>query len=712
MNTSARLTASGPLDLSAPPSPVVPEDSAAWAGFYWLLRRRAWLITGITLLICLAALPAIMEIPKRYYAQTRVLIAPAPALSLTGGMDGRTVGIDIEAELERLVSRGVTDAVISRFGLATRAEFNPALEPASQLDDWMTAVRSLVDRTTGSAAGPARGDSTDLEVRQAFDAALGASLQPGADVITLGFTSRDPALAAAIPAALVETYLAERETRWRREVTDAANWLDVRIRAERERVGAMRAELDSSLGQTGLNDGITEMSIAMQLQTNLERQTEIARERGTLAATRRSVAAALSNPDLAAQSEPERLAMLRTQLGQDLRELRRIAGTYGENNEGVLRLKAAIATMRDDIASGLTLFDRTLEQSDTALAAEQDRLIAEAEAARARLATLQSLAPRIDKQIETLHATEKALSELEFHQQVLLAQARLAPVTVEILSEPGEPHDPIGPGRKMYLLATGFGALLVALTLAALTELRDTTTRSHEELASLPLLLPVGLWPRFSRAARRAMPDAIARRASTPTAEALRDMLVMLECANRGRFPHVLTVASPRTRDLPIPVAEWVALEISASGRPVQLIRTRRPRSGPLLRLFRDTGDRQPAPGSSLRERMLPDIVGQYGGDRSAALQALADEAVELDMITIIDGPPLLSPGALRFARFGGQMLVVLRWGVTPRSVAGLVAALLSKLGAPPVYTLIVDVRIRRHRLYGFNDRLSIPDHG
>ena len=46
MNTSARLTASGPLDLSAPPSPVVPEDSAAWAGFYWLLRRRAWLVLG------------------------------------------------------------------------------------------------------------------------------------------------------------------------------------------------------------------------------------------------------------------------------------------------------------------------------------------------------------------------------------------------------------------------------------------------------------------------------------------------------------------------------------------------------------------------------------------------------------------------------------------------------------------------------------------
>ncbi|QEW23414.1 exopolysaccharide transport protein family protein (plasmid) [Paracoccaceae bacterium] len=715
MNTSARLSTASSRVFDAPPVPATPADSAAWSGAYWLLRRRAWLIIGFTLLICLIALPTILGVPKRYYAQTRVLVAPASALSLTSDMGGRKIGpeVDTDAEIERLVSRDVTEAVIARFALDRRAEFNSALEPPSPLAPWIDKARAALDRIlvnaglgtgapTDSRDSP-EPDQADQRVAQAFEAALGVSRQGTLGVITVGFTSRDPDLAAAVPGALVDTYLAERETNWRREVTDAANWLETRIRADQDRVATMRADLDHAMGETGIEQGATEESVAHQLQTVMDRQADLARERLDISATRRSVLAARADPDLTARSEPERLGDLRHELATELRKLRDIATTYGEANDVVKHSKDLIAAIRADIDAGLAAFDRSLELTENALSSESDQLDAKADNARRQLTAIRNLAPRIDKQIEELRASEKALSELEYRQQVLLAQAQLAPVSIERLSEARVPHDPVGPGRKVYLLITGVGALLLSLTLATLLELRDATIRSHEQLAHLPLLVPVGLWPRLSRGRRRAMARDISGRAATPTAELLRDMLLMLQSADGGHLPDVLTVASPRAEDMVLPVAEWIAAEIAASGRPVRLIRV-----GSARPIRRRRGAKDDTRDRPYLEHSIPELAAQCGSELSGGLTALSDATHDTRMITIVEAPPLLSPGALRYARFGGEILLVLRWGGTPRSVVELTAGLLAKLATPPVFSLILDARPRRHRLYGFGDRLSV----
>ncbi|EPX85728.1 hypothetical protein Salmuc_05000 [Salipiger mucosus DSM 16094] len=672
-----------------------------------MLQRRARLIIGITLLACVVALPFIMAVPKHYYSETRVLASPAPALALTAGLDGREARIDMQAELERLLSKEVSAAVIERFNLAGREEFNASLKPPSELDTLIAALRARLNGTEVGADGGSDEQTAD-KVAQAFDAALVVSRQSNVDVIAVGFTSRDPWLAAQVPGAMVETYLARRSAHWEQEVTEAADWLEKRIATERANVDEARAELDRLLGADGQSGADTEDTTAKRLLQIEDRQAELERMRFDIAASRRSIAAALANPDIPALTEPARIETLRGELQDEVRELDRIALVYGDSYETVKRRKARIDSIRADIAEGLRSFDRTLELRDTALEAEQERLGQDAEAARAALGAIRATTPQVRERTDVLRAREQTLSDLEYRQQLLLSQARLAPVSLEELSPPRVPVDPLGPGRKVYLAGTAIGALLVALLIAAILEMRDTGVRSHEQLAHLPHLEPVGLWPQFTRAQKRTMRRDVDRRTVTPATEALRDMLLMLESAHGGRLPRLLTVTAPRGQDMAVPVAGWIALELAATGRKVRLVETRAAGVSPLRHLIGGSAGAKARPDDGIQHLELPKLVTRHGGDVAAALRAVTARGEEDGAIVIVDAPPLLSPGSLRFARLGGPVLLVLRWGRTPRAVVELAAGLLAKLGAPQVYSLVADVQPRRHRLYGFTDRLTV----
>lgn len=709
MNTSAGFITSPGRALAGPVA--LPQDEGlAWSGGLRILRRRARLIGAILLLICLAALPVILGMPKRYYAETRVLVSPAPALSLTAGLDGREVGVDMEAELERFLSKDVTNAVVERFDLMNNPEFNPALTPPTWLDTVTGTLRGVI---AGPAAEGAAGsdDPAEEKVARTFGEVLLVSRRGNVDMITVGFSARDPALVAAVPQAVVDTYLAQRTARWQLEVSGAVDWLERRILAERGRVAAIRAELDQLVTQAlPAGDGAADTASGRRAQV-AARQFEVERERFELAATRSSIAIALGRPEMPVASEPEGLEVLRGELRAEIRELNRIALIYGDNHNAVQRQKDRIDALRAEIVTALGAFDRSLGQRDAALAAEQARLSAEAETAREELSAIQEAAPQLEERRAALRSQEKTLADLEYRRQVLLSQAQLAPVSLEVLAPAQLPHDPIGPSRKMAMLATALGGLLVALTAAALVELRDTGTRSHEQLTHLPQLQPVGLWPKFSFAQKRSMMRDIAAHAPTPAAETLRETLLMLESLNGGALPQLLTVAGPRTEDMPVPVAEWIASEIAAMGHEVQLVETRPAPARSFLQMS-GGGKAAPVPQERLSRRSLTDLVAQCGGDVSAALRALTEEAAESHCITVIDAPPLLAQGSLRFARFGGTMLLVLRWGHTPRAVVELAAGLLAKLGGPQVFSLITDVRPRRHRLYGFTDRLTVAPSG
>jgi uncharacterized protein involved in exopolysaccharide biosynthesis len=66
-------------------------------------------------------------------------------------------------------------------------------------------------------------------------------------VITIGFRSRDPQLAAEVPNRLLDIYLAERMSGHRERLDSAETWIAARIAEQRARLAVARRELQLGL---------------------------------------------------------------------------------------------------------------------------------------------------------------------------------------------------------------------------------------------------------------------------------------------------------------------------------------------------------------------------------------------------------------------------------------------------------------------------------
>ena len=712
MTSPTHFGASLPFAISNPDDQRVFEDGAGWKAAMLLVRRKAMMIFLITVLISLAAVPIILSLPQQYSAETRFMVSPTPIFKFAEDATGRMPALDIAAEVERLASQDVVKVVIDQFAIAELSEFNPDLKEDSVAQGLVqraaTALRKALQDLGIGASPPADLNTQDHDrVTANFRNALSISQVGTSNVVRVGFSSRDPVLAAKVPGAMVDAYLAQSQAHWTSEIAVATDWLESWIAIGRTQLHENEAAFERFRSRSALESGDTELVASNRLSQIEERLLAVRRERLDIAGVLRSVEAAKANPDLPSLSQPPQFLELRKEHQRELRELEKAASVYGANTSAIAFRKSRIAAITAEISTELSAQEHVLNLRDKTLSMEEDQLAADSQEIRSKLATLQDAGAQLTSLAESLRAHDEALSLLEYRKQSLLSQAQMAPINLDILSSADVPVRPEGVGRKVYLAGASLGGILCALLLAGISELRDRTVRSHEQLSHLPGIVPVGLWPALNATERRMMASDISTLPDATGPSVLRDMLLMLECSNRGAFPKVLTVTSPSHSDSESPIAEWIALQLAAGGRKVQFIEARKNRVP--VNLPR-TGGKNSATGDTpqLQYRSLLDVAQDLGGNTDKVLSALLKRAKAEDMITIINAPPLLSKGGMHYARVGDGLLLVMGWGRTLRPACDLAAGLLRKLGVHRVFSLITDANPRRHRLYGFTDRLSL----
>ncbi|ETX28736.1 GumC family protein [Roseivivax isoporae] len=670
-------------------------DTFGWTDILLLVRRRLRMIVLIAFVVSVAALPSILAVPKLYYSETRVLLTPSPAATA----DPRTpvAALTMETEIERLLSHEVVRSVIDRFDLASRAEFNPQLQAPSPVDQASALGRSAVLNLLGLAPAETGETPRTEKVTQTFRESLAVSRQGTTNVLAVGFVSEDPGLSETIPTAMIDAYLSASGRSQREATRQSVAWLDNRIAVEREQTEAARLRLDGFLRETGIASMERPEVIGSRLRLLETRQEQVARERREVAAARRSVKLALASPDRPALAEPDQLVDLRRDLQREMQELAKTASVYGEEYGGVSARKNRIDALKAEITSELNTYSSTLDLRAGALADEADGLESDIDRLSADLGRLEDAQPETDRLTEDLITRQEMLTDLEGRRATLLSMIDVPPVALEVLKPASYPSDPLGPGRKVYLLAAMLAGTVLGLLAAALAELCDRTVRSPEQLPEMPRSQPLGLVPRPSRRARRTIPRLLSQGsgADVPTAEGIRDALFLLGCADGGRLPPLVIVAPARRRDAVVPVAEWLAAAVAGSAMPVWLV---------------STGARydRPRTDDGAVVRLTLSAEAERHGSTAKAIEELAAMARQLGGTVFVDAPPLHTSQSLGLARAAGNVLLVLRWGRTPRKVAGLVLRLLSRVGAVQVATLIVDADPARHRLYGFADRLSL----
>jgi uncharacterized protein involved in exopolysaccharide biosynthesis/Mrp family chromosome partitioning ATPase len=704
--------------LAVAPAPLAPAASDDWLdvqSLYRMVRRRIGLIVVVGLLVLLAALPLVLGLERTYAAGARILIRePLPA-ALTPLLFTAEQELDLSTEGERLLSRTISARVISELGLATRAEFNPALAEPSALERLKDWARDLA--RGGEAPAAPTADRTSLIV-QAYLGHLTIARPAGSEVVSIAFRSLDPELAASVPNTLIRVYLEERERQAAELLARAETWLARRVEEQRGRLERAQAALDAfrTESEFTLLSGRGAAETVAELD---ERHVDILGERADLSARLSALEEAGDVEERMAAADVEAAYRLGRELAAERRTLDALLARYGAAHGDVVASRERISGLESSIEAEIDRQRRRLLVDRAALDREEAEILAQVRTAREGLAAERQIDDRQAQLQRTVQSEQDALSRLGEQQRALHAEADLPPAEIEVLSPASVPLSAEGHGRSYYLAAALFAAGALSLTLAFLVEMLDRSVRSHDQLAFIPGITPAGLIPRVSSRVLRGAPGPRRQRSTQLWRDSLEALILTLEQRPNGLFPQSLLVTSALAREGKSEAAAALAVGLVATGREVLLVDADQD-GGRLHERFGVPA----VPGLAdylAGEAPLADVIRRdevtgvsfipRGSDRVRRdhdrhlTKALLSAAAAARQVVIFDATPaLLANESLQLAGASARTLLVVRWGRTSRGAVEAAAERLSLRGARDIHVVLNRVDLRRQALYGYRD--------
>lgn len=428
--------------------------------------RRKSLILAVSLGVAAAAFVLASFMTAKYQAETRILIETRESVyarpSVASGTDGSQPDQEsVSSQVELISSNALLNQVAEKLKLAERSEF--ASESGLSIPFLPTFGRTatLQDRVLRNM----RDRLTIYRVE-------------GSRVIVVQFSSRDPELAAAVPNAIADAYLAfQRQARSDSE-TSATDWLEPEIaslsaslKATEGRIAEYRAANDIPVGQN---------NSALATQQLSELSTELSRVRAGKAATQaraESIRRALDSggsvdaiPEVQASSLIQRLIDRKAQIQSDIADF---STTLLDNHPRIKALRSQLAEIDDQVRTEARKIIAGLRtEADTARIREEELIAAvnrlKAEAARVG-----------EKEVELRALEREAASQRELLESYLTRnreaksrrEANYVPVNARIFERalvPGEPYFP----KKVPITGAAFvGSMLLMTIYILLSEL-------------------------------------------------------------------------------------------------------------------------------------------------------------------------------------------------------------------------------------------------
>ncbi|TCL70334.1 Wzz/FepE/Etk N-terminal domain-containing protein [Rhizobium sp. BK251] len=210
-------------------------------------RRRLRIFAATAVCVGLAFVAAKVLTPQ-YRSETRILIEPrAPAFAATAAASEPGTGplldeLNIASQVQILQSADLIKQVIGKLKLYDLPEFDQA-NNASALSDILVAL--------GLKKSPLD-NAPEERVIDAFVERLQVYQVNTSRVIGINFTSRDPKLAAAVPNAIVDAYLAIQSGAKLDSNSEATRWLEPEIANLREKVTEAEKKVAEYRASSGL----------------------------------------------------------------------------------------------------------------------------------------------------------------------------------------------------------------------------------------------------------------------------------------------------------------------------------------------------------------------------------------------------------------------------------------------------------------------------
>ena len=430
--------------------------------------RRNWLRILFFAVIVTAAVFFLLSLATPLYrAETRVLIESRESVYTRpegAAVEERTI-LDqqgVASQVQVITSTDILTEVARELDLANHDEFS-GTQP------------SLLDRLMMSV-GLAGGAETPPEQRllSKFRENLNVYQVENSRVIVIEYSSSDPELAARVPNAIADAYVASLEAAESQSNAAATRWLEPEIEDLREKVKEAEAKVADFRAKSDLLIGQNNTVLATQQLAELS--SELSRVRADRSATEaraQSVRAAIER----GASIDTMPAVLDSAMIQRLREreidlraqIADLSTTLLSSHPRIRSLQSQLADLDGQIRAeagkvldGLEAEAETARRRETELTAELNRLKTESARAEEQQVELRALEREATAQRELL---ESYLTR--YREAAARGERDYMPVDARVFSRAIAPQEPYYP-KILPLMLAAFAASLLAMVIITL----------------------------------------------------------------------------------------------------------------------------------------------------------------------------------------------------------------------------------------------------
>ena len=705
-------------------------------GVFW---RRKWII-GTTLFVALCiAVIANGVITPRYTATASVIVEPRQqnVIEIESVMSSLPVSLEtMQSEVQIIQSPTLARQVIDGLGLAALAEFNPALLPRerSVVDEVKSGIKGVFrpiiawlkeepaqPRAVELAEAPGTWDLNTEQVQQdwgqtrivnRFLGRLNLAIQGSSRVISISYTTGDPALSQQIANAVAEEYIRD-QVRLKNDALAGANtFLSGRIAALRADVQTAENAVEEFRATTPIiseRDGelMAEQIFSLSRQ-ELDAQLELDTVNERLDRVRLAVA---SRGQMAAFEGVESTVInsLRLEEMRLRQEESELLTTLGVRHPSVVAVRSQLDKRRQQmveearsLVSSLQNEKDLAQQRVSSIQGSLRRLQGDSDtlsSAQIELRALQREAEATREVFESFLNRYKETEQIDYDQ----AQSRV----LALASIPTSPSFPRT--RLNYALAVVLGCGLGALIILLL-ELSVRGYRDAEEVQTALGLPVLAVIPRIRgrSLAGKGLDRFLSAEPNSAFAEAHKSVYAALRVDRRVlNLGNVLLVTSSVPNEGKSVFSRTLTASLARAGMNVLLIDAdlraseQEPRLGLSDFVLTDCPLEQAIEideGSTLS--VIPpgtQTVDPLMVLRSQKLTRFVRAAGEQYDLVCIDAPPTLAVSdAATLAELADQVVMVVRWSRTPKQFVQAALERLRKCKAHVAGTVMTQAQLSR----------------
>uniref|UniRef100_UPI003BA2EB31 GumC family protein n=1 Tax=Aeromonas jandaei TaxID=650 RepID=UPI003BA2EB31 len=461
------------------------ESRLDFSGPWRVLKANWWKVVLFAAVVTLAAAPFILSMPP-YYQSSATLLLKADANSASPIEPVYRVDTSrreyYNTQFELLKSRRVAEKVVTHLGLAELPEFNGQPNP----DSWLSRIKGL-----WSAAHQEDASSRHQHALEYLARHLTVSPVRDTQLVSIGFESRSPELAASVANEVAQTYIDLNVEERVDANTTASHWNQSRLVEIKASLEKQEKQLGDFLARNDLLtfrgvDGLQteELGIITNKYADArERRLAAQAEFQSIQEYGRNPAALASLPEVSnhPQMQDLRIALIKAQ-----QELSELAKRYGPKHDRILQAEARIKALNTqsnqlmrEIADGIEDRYQSSQRKEQEYLAQLDEKKREFSSLAVKKDEYNNLKNNIDK-------TRQLYNELFRRQEETRLNAQLHESNAILYDAASVPLLPAKPNKMLFLLMVvimaGMVAVLVVITAGAL---RNTLDRLSQLVSQL-----------------------------------------------------------------------------------------------------------------------------------------------------------------------------------------------------------------------------------